>query len=545
MDTAAPRMQRGLELVDIHCSKCGAPAAYDIVGHTYACAYCGNLTGIDEALKQRRGFRALHKQRLQASEGAFGAVTCSCSGCGAQVAFPPNEVLQSCSFCGRALVRGKYLKAPEFPELIIPFRLTPDEARERLRSWCERNAGKREARHLRACLDDMQGYYLPHELVRGPIDCTVSRAGSKRTFTCGGFLNSVFVNTSAQLDNLTLNGMEPFDLRELREFDFGYLAQQKAKVDEIDAKALDARVKEEVAASYRPQVQKTLETKDLEIRPHSEGLARMPVLLPVYYICAGDVRAAVNGQTGKVAVRCEAVRKTAPWWIRPIAATLAVFAAALAIAVQLLGDWGEGLVMAGMIALVMGLVFYTAYSNAYEGKPRQTLDRKIFTSDETFERAPDGSLRVSNAPVAEDPVQPVFFENIDGDRTPVSIRFTTPWRLGKMALIGLVVVGLPIIIAFVLNGFSPRGLHPEGSAVWLCIFAVVVPVYFVKKGRIDIYERPEVFVIDVQGRRRKVKEKPRATAADTLEVLLSPPMVGVALAFALFLVMGVYLTLGN
>ena len=546
MGTAPQRAQRGFELLDIHCSTCGAPAAYDIVKHTYMCAYCGSVTGIDEALQQKKGFRELRRQELKKAAGDFSAVSCTCSGCGAEIVFPENEVLQSCSFCGRALVRGEYLKTPEFPELIVPFRLTPSEARERFESWCDRNAGKREAKHLRACLGEMQGYYLPFELIRGPVDCAVSREGAARTYECGGFLTSVFVNTSEQLDNLTLNGMEPFDLRELCEFDFGYLAQQKAKVDEIGTKALDARVKAEVASSYREEVQKTLETKNLEISPHSENLMRMPVLLPVYYVSAGDVCAAVNGQTGKVAVRSETRRKTMPWWIRPIVATLAVFVVAWAIASWLLGNWEGGLVMAGAITLVMGLVFYTGYSNAYEGEPRQVLDPEIFTSDEVFERASDGSLRASSTPIAEEPVEPVFFEAVDGVKTPVTIRFSTPWRMFKMILLGLVVIGLPTLVAFVLNGFSYHGLQLGGSAVWLCIFVPVVPAYFVKIGRIDIYENPYVYVVDERGRKRKIKTKSRTTTVlDVLKVLFTPPLLVAGLALVLFFVMGVYLTLGN
>ena len=172
--------RRGLDLLDIHCSACGAPAEYDIVKHTYACAYC-----------------ALRQRELQSAKLGFAASTCSCSGCGATVVFPEDEVLQSCSFCGRALVRGEYLETAEFPELIIPFCITDAEARGRLQDWCAKNTGKSEAKHLLAHLGDMQGYYLPYKLVRGPIDCAVSREGAARKFDCGGFLEGIFVNTSS------------------------------------------------------------------------------------------------------------------------------------------------------------------------------------------------------------------------------------------------------------------------------------------------------------------------------------------------------------
>ena len=58
-------------------------------------------------------------------------------------------------------------------------------------------------------------------------------------------------------------------------------------------------MRQEVAASYRPVVQKALETQSIDIDPDTKSLLRMPVLLPVYYIRSGNVCAAVNGQTGK------------------------------------------------------------------------------------------------------------------------------------------------------------------------------------------------------------------------------------------------------
>ena len=536
----------GNKLLDIHCSTCGAPARYDIVRHTYTCAYCGSETGISEALAEKQGFRALCRKRLGAQRESFHAASAHCSGCGATIILPENEPLANCSFCGRALVRKEYLKASEFPELIIPFSLTKEEAIERFEEWCAANSMKREAAHLRACLTEVEGYYLPYELVRGPIDCAVSREGAAREFECGGFLNGIFVNTSKQLDNLTLNGMEPFDLSELQEFDFGYLAQQKAKVLDIDSKQLEWRVAQEVASNYTPIVEKTMETRNIDVKPHVGQLLRMPILLPVYYIRRGDVCAAVNGQTGKVAVRSEHAKKTLPWWIRPIAATLAAFLVAFAIASFVLQNVEGGLVMAGMITLVMGLIFYTAFSNAYEGTKRKTLDPEIFTSDQTFVRGRDGKLHPREGTIATDSVEPLFFEDIDGERTQVQIRFTTVSRTIKMLALGIAVIFLPAIIAFILSGFDYQSLDIAGSAVWLCIFVPVVPAYYIKMGRIDIYENPYVWRIDESGRRRKVPMKSRTTTVkDVVKAFFSPGLIAAGLVLVLFFIMSVYLTMGG
>ena len=535
-----------MDLINIHCRACGAPAAYDIVRHTYTCAYCGSDTGVQQGLTEKKGFRKMKQKGLREQKEQFRAVSMTCTGCGATVVLPENEVLSSCSFCGRALARADFLKTPDFPELIIPFRLTKEEAKERFAEWCGKNAAKQEAKRLKACLNEIQGYYLPYELIRGPVNCSVSRDGTSRKYSCGGFLNGIFVNASSQLDNLMLDGMEPFDVNEIREFEFAYLAQQKAKIKDISQEQLDKRVQVEVSADYTPVVAKSMETKGVSIQPNTEELLRMPVMLPVYYIHKGKVCAAVNGQTGKVAVRCEKTRKTLPWWIRPIALTVATFLAVFFAIWFFTRNVSVGVYGSGAFTLVMGLIYYTAFSNAFEGTPVTELPPKIFTSQGQYIRGSDGVLHASDQKITADPVKPVFFETVKGQRTAVHIRFTTLGRFIKQMALCFGMLFLPIIIAFILNGFHYHGLHPSGAAVWLCIFVPVVPAYYIKMGRIDIYENPYIYTIDNRGHKHKVKTKSGTTTVmDVVKILFTTPIIWAGLFLVFVLLMDIYLVLGG
>ena len=122
-------------IADIRCTSCGAPADYNIRTGKYACSYCGGKVEIGEAQEQQRGFRELRKKNMQESLGHYRLQRASCTGCGAEIVFEENEALTSCAFCGRALVRREYLNSADLPELVIPFRLTKEEAQERLREW--------------------------------------------------------------------------------------------------------------------------------------------------------------------------------------------------------------------------------------------------------------------------------------------------------------------------------------------------------------------------------------------------------------------------
>ena len=534
------------DLIHIHCRACGAPAAYDIVRHTYACAYCGSLTGVQQGLAEKKGFRSMKQRELQAQKRHLASVALTCTGCGATVVLPENEVLSSCSFCGRALARADFLETPDFPELIIPFRLTKDEAKQRFAEWCGKNAARPEAGHLKACLSEIQGYYLPYELIRGPVEGTVTRAGTSRKFSCGGFLNGIFVNASSLLDNLTLDGMEPFDVSEIREFEFACLAQQKAKIRDISQEQLDKRVQEEVAADYAPVIARAMETSGIAIRPRTDELLRMPVLLPVYYIRKGKVCAAVNGQTGKVAVRCEKMRKTLPWWIRPIALTVATFLAVFLAIWYFTRNVPAGAYGSGAFTLVMGLIYYTAFSNAYEGAPVTTLPPRIFTTQGQYIRGGDGALHASDQKITAEPAAPVFFETVRGQRTAVHIRFTTVGRFIRQMALCFGMLFLPIIIAFILNGWDYHGLDLSGAAVWLCIFVPVVPAYYIKMGRIDIYENPCIYTIDNHGHKHKVKtNSATTTVTDVVKILFTTPLIWEGLFLVFVLLMDIYLVLGG
>ena len=133
-------------ITDIHCPQCGASAAFDIVKQKYVCSYCGGTVGITEAQREKQGFRDLHREKLRASVKKYRLFCTSCSGCGAEVVFEENEALSNCAFCGRSLVRTQYLNSNNMPESVVPFGITEQEARERLKDWCGKNRGNRKQR---------------------------------------------------------------------------------------------------------------------------------------------------------------------------------------------------------------------------------------------------------------------------------------------------------------------------------------------------------------------------------------------------------------
>ena len=539
-------------ITDIHCPQCGAPADFDIVKQMYVCGHCGGTVGISEAQKEKQGFRKLQREKLKNSVKKYRLFSTSCSGCGAEVVFEENEALSGCPFCGRSLVRTEYLSSKNMPESVVPFGITQKEAEERLEEWCRKNRGKQEAKQLLPLISELKGFYLPYEMVRGPVHMRASRMDAESVYRCEGFMENAFVNCSKQLDNLLLDGMEPFDLNGLTEFEFGYVAGHHVKTPDINGKDLEQRVCQEVEECYTPAVRKTLETKAVSIKASAESAITMPVLLPVYYICKGDLMAAVNGQTGKVSVRAlkESHYYFLPWWLKAIIATLVMSGAAFG-AMYLFGmNLGGSLLITAVLAFYFFIVLLCYYSDTTKNSFSVEAGREIYTSgDATFHRE-RGKLVQSDEILERKTVPPVFFSRINGEDQPVEMRFTTPSRVIRMILLSIVALFLPVIIALFLTGFDFQKINLGGSAVWFCIAVPVVPIYLLKFGIVELHDRPWIYILSKDGKKKRYRPKPNADDVKDvvfgfLRALIIPP-ISLAVWFGIlsFCVM-VYLTAGG
>ena len=536
------------KIYDIHCPSCGAPAYYDIKKGTYNCSSCGNNVGIDKAKNLSKGFRDISRKKMRESLKKFELQKATCTGCGAEVVFETGEAVAICAFCGRSLVRKAFVNADIIPELILPFAITGEEAKDILGDWCAKNRHKKEARAISKRLQDLKGFYLPYELVRGPVKCDVFRIDGGSIYECGGFVDRVFVNCSKKLDNRVLDAMEPFDLEDLKEFDFSYIAGHQVKTGDIDGDELLWRIDNEVGEDYKPVIAQTLETRAVNVTAHCSDIQRMPVLLPVYYLAFEGYMAAVNGQTGKVSVRAskESRYLLLPWWLKALLATIAG-SAGVALGLFAFGAGKDLLFTAtGCLALVLLFVFFTAYSQQKEDSFGLEYYRKIFTSKGGPYVREGGKLVQSKKELKKEATTPIFFMNLVGRQQEVEIRFTTLYRVIRALAITFVVIFLPVILALLINGFDFSILNPAGSAVWFCITVPLSPVFLIKYGRMDIYDNPWIYLVDEHGKKKRYKKKrTKKDWQDTkLFILewLKPPLLWFTLLMILLFCSMVYLT---
>ena len=477
----------------VYCSYCGAPAEYDIVHQEYHCGYCGGTTDIHEPVQRLGEWRDARKKEVLRDK-SVAEEKCVCQNCGAEVVIPEGEAMGNCEFCGGKFARRAFA-ASELPEVIIPFVLTEDEARARLQEWAQKNQKQEEAKTVLASIKNLRGYYLPYELIRGPVSAEAERMEtfSDYKYHVGGFLNGLAVNTSKQLDNLVLDAMEPFEWTAARTFEFAFIAGQRVKLSDINAKQTEERVLEEVQEGFRPDVEKQLQTTGITMRMHAGDILRLPALLPAYVLKVGPVLAVVNGQTGRVAVSKAKAEKVMSWLIEPTLMTLAVAAV----------TWlcYPMLEMVGMMTLVFGMIFFTAFSDGRGDEFR----RKVFKSEKSRAERVQSKLTVTQGEdaIEDTTTRAVFMEPVNGEMVPVKISFYTPFRIIMTMLAVVVFNAFPAIVAWIFDTDGTANYSYNG--IWMTLSVPITLILWIAFGRIRVYNYPLLEMILPDGRTKPVK----------------------------------------
>ena len=289
----------------VKCKSCGNRAEYNIKEQSYCCPSCGSKTSVVDSVTNLANWRKKQQGEIKKQLHELPHTFTHCPNCGAKFFFKENEATGICPYCDTPLIRKDYDESDSFPESIVPFKITLEEAKEKLLDLIDKPSSSfsEEAELAKKNINKMQGYYLPYYIIMGPLNFNIKRANTKREFHCEVNVERNFINASKELDNLVLDAMEPYDWKEAVPFNFGYISGQSVKIRNIDEKELIDRAIEEVASQEKKIISKELDSEDIQIKSDdSVDVLNAPILLPVYYYKVANFTVAVNGQTGRVSM---------------------------------------------------------------------------------------------------------------------------------------------------------------------------------------------------------------------------------------------------
>ena len=443
----------------VKCTSCGSIAEYNIKEQSYCCPACGGRTQTVDSITNLVNWRKKQQSEIKNQLSKLPHTITHCPNCGAEFFFKENEATGICPYCDTPMIRKEYDEIVFFPESIIPFTITLEEAKKKLLDFIDKPARSyaKEAEIAKANINKMRGYYLPYCLIRGPIDFYVIRTYTKRRFICEVYVEKNFVNASKELDNLVLDAMEPFDWKEIVPFNFGYISGQSVKIRNIDEKELIRRAVEEVTVQQRKLIAEELDSEAIEIRASSANILSASVLLPVYYFKVGDFTIAVNGQTGRVSMtnnkeRIRLVNYSA--WVY-----LAVTMSSLLALIVYSRIWAHD--KAGILAEIAAffmIYFMSPIGLTFVLMPKDIkilIEKNPFASDKCLAiRRPDMSLsyKYGENAIYEETAKPFFFEFVNSRIKNLTIKLDKYSSILKISLLGTIgPFAITLTIAVILS----------------------------------------------------------------------------------------------
>ncbi|MBQ7915256.1 MAG: hypothetical protein IJ315_00530 [Firmicutes bacterium] len=309
------------------CPHCGSVLEYDAEKYMMTCDHCNSTFTPEEAAQEAKGDETIHQAGNEQDEQFAEEVTAyQCPSCGAQIMTEPNTAATFCTFCGSPTIIPSKLSGAYRPAQVIPFKISKEQAQEAFAKWCKNGRFTPKDFALPQELEKITGLYVPFWLFDCTVDGGMTANGTRvRTWPMGSYIytNTKYYNIrrravmqydrvpadgSGNMDDRTMDLLEPYNYNELVQFQMPYLAGFQAEKYDKTPKDVYPRVRERIDQYTLQKMRETIHgyssVTNTQFQNTYRGNNAVYTLLPVWihrYRYEGQVyQFAKNGQTGKI-----------------------------------------------------------------------------------------------------------------------------------------------------------------------------------------------------------------------------------------------------
>lgn len=324
------------------CPGCGADLLFEPKNGALTCPFCDFQERLPESKEEisecsYEQYLKLRPEQLQALSPD--TLEVACTSCGAQIIFKPPQVAGKCGFCGAPLVAQP--KSPDpilAPEAVLPFKVSKEEATERIQKWISSRWFAPNDLKRFAVPGAISGVYVPfwtydaytkshYSGERGDYyyeteyytetdseGNTVQRSRqvqkTRWQFVSGSvsrWFDDILVAGTKSLRRDHLTQLEPWDLPELKVYDPSYLAGYVAQRYEVTLSEGFEKAKEVASAVIQSDVRNDIggnEQRIFGVDTSYSAITFKHILLPVYvgayHFREKLFQLVVNARTGEV-----------------------------------------------------------------------------------------------------------------------------------------------------------------------------------------------------------------------------------------------------
>ncbi len=317
--------------INYKCPNCAAALAFEISTQKWDCHFCNSSFSEQELprISAQKGEEQIEKSEW--SPEAFtenNMLAFICPSCGGRVLSDKNTAATFCVYCHNPTVLAAQLQGEYKPARLIPFQKTREEAVAALQKHCRGPFIPKIFKEY-AERGEMTGLYVPYWLFSADADSALSGNAEKIShwsdddyrYTKTDYyrvernaiipFNYVPADASERLDDKLMEGMEPFDYSQLKDFSMEYLSGHFAENFDVDAARSSKRFEERIDKAISEVLMESISgynsRSGISITREFLNRATLYVMLPVWIIMVkynDRIHAfAMNGQTGKIAGR--------------------------------------------------------------------------------------------------------------------------------------------------------------------------------------------------------------------------------------------------
>ena len=307
------------ELLDFKCPNCGGQLEFDSETQQLKCPYCDGLFDPETF----NGNSSYEIKNDMFEDGELNVYLCH--SCGGTIMADQNTAASSCPYCGNPVAMSGNLSGAYKPKKILPFKLDKEAAKK---NYLRHISGKTllpKAFSSQATIDEIKGIYVPFWIFDGTAqanmwyDATKSRSWSDsdyyytetqyyELYRSGRVtFQDVPVDASSKLDDTLMQSIEPYDSKDMVDFNKNYLAGYLADKYDVEAETCAETARKRImnstaslfsstTAGYETAVARS---SNIQLTNGQQEYVMLPVWLLNVNYQGQKYTFAMNGQTGK------------------------------------------------------------------------------------------------------------------------------------------------------------------------------------------------------------------------------------------------------
>lgn len=320
------------QISDYQCPSCTGPLHFDSASGMMKCDYCGSTYTVAdvEAMYAAANAQAENAPEKEVASDSWGEdgknmAAYSCPNCGAELIYENTVAVSSCPYCGNNTVIPAQFKGALKPDYVIPFKVTKEEAIEKLKAHMKRYKLVPKEFTESHTLDETKSVYVPYWLFSAEVsgdhtfnakqyrvwEDSYNRYTETSVYSVLRSGKTEFVHVpvdgSAKMDDTLMESIEPYDYSALTPFKAAYLAGFPTDRYDVTSEDAKARAGERMRASFESHMAGTVSGYDEKVLVNTTyrqtdktpRYALMPLWLMHVTWEGKRYTYAINGQTGK------------------------------------------------------------------------------------------------------------------------------------------------------------------------------------------------------------------------------------------------------